>query len=74
MCGECPPLAPNGHVSSHVSKVVTKLDLLEAHYRVRIGEGDERKTTFNCLLGYFQLKVLPFGLQGAPCQIHAINQ
>ncbi|XP_058041925.1 uncharacterized protein LOC131199783 [Ahaetulla prasina] len=47
-------------------KFFTKLDLREAYYRVRIKEGDEWKTAFNCPLGCFQFRVLPFGLQGAP--------
>ncbi|XP_060539018.1 uncharacterized protein LOC132709560 [Pantherophis guttatus] len=47
-------------------KVFTKLDLREAYYRVRIRAGDEWKTAFNCPLGSFQFKVMPFGLQGAP--------
>ncbi|XP_013921040.1 PREDICTED: RNA-directed DNA polymerase homolog [Thamnophis sirtalis] len=44
----------------------TKLDLREAYYRVRIKEGDEWKTAFNCPLGCFQFRVMPFGLQGVP--------
>ncbi|XP_060545015.1 retrotransposon-derived protein PEG10 isoform X5 [Pantherophis guttatus] len=46
-------------------KVFTKLDLREAYYRIRIREADEWKTAFNCPLGSFQFKVMPFGLQGA---------
>lgn len=38
------------------------------YYRVRIREGDEWRTAFNCLLGCFQFQVLPLGLQGTlPC-------
>lgn len=33
---------------------------------MRIKEGDEWKTAFNCPLGSFQFKVMPFDLQGAP--------
>ncbi|XP_070790259.1 vomeronasal type-2 receptor 116-like [Pituophis catenifer annectens] len=46
-------------------KVFTKLDLCKAYYRIHIREGDEWKTAFNCPLGSFQCKVMPFGLQGA---------
>lgn len=56
-------------------KIFTKLDLREAYYRVRIKEGDEWKTAFNCSLGCFQFRVLPFGLQGAPAVfMQLINQ
>ncbi|KAK9395445.1 retrotransposon-derived protein PEG10 [Crotalus adamanteus] len=53
---------------THLAKgsVFTKLDLREAYYRVRIKEGDEWKTAFNCPMGSYQFKVMPFGLQGAP--------
>lgn len=33
---------------------------------VWIGEGDERKTAFNTLSGYFQYLVMSFGLTRAP--------
>lgn len=41
------------------------LHLKEAHYRVRIREGDEWKTAFSCPLESFQFKVMLFGLQGS---------
>lgn len=44
----------------------TKLDLREAYYQVQIKEGDEWKTVFNCPLGSYQFKVIPFRLQGSP--------
>lgn len=47
-------------------KIFTKLELREAYYRVKTREGDEWKTAFNCLLGCFHFKALPFGLQGTP--------
>lgn len=49
-----------------IQKFFTKIDLREAYSRVRIKEGDEYKTTFNCLLECFQFQVLTFGLCGAP--------
>lgn len=53
-----------GHLSK--GKVFTKLDLRQVYYHVRIKEGNEWKTTFNCLLGCYQFQVMPLGLQGAP--------
>ncbi|XP_039215403.1 uncharacterized protein LOC120315311 [Crotalus tigris] len=56
-------------------RIFTKLDLREAYYRVRIKAGDEWKTAFNCPLGSFQFRVMPFGLQGAPAVfMQLINQ
>lgn len=45
-------------------KIFTKLNLMEAYYRVRIKERDEWKIVFNCPLESFQ--VMPFVLQRAP--------
>lgn len=36
------------------AKVFTKLDLKDAYYRLRIHEGDEWKTTFRTMYGYFE--------------------
>ncbi|XP_039178262.1 uncharacterized protein LOC120298525 [Crotalus tigris] len=56
-------------------RIYTKLDLREAYYRVRIRAGDEWKTAFNCPLGSFQFRVMPFGLRGAPAVfMQLINQ
>lgn len=41
------------------------MPLQEACYRVRIRPGDEWKTAFNCLLGSYQFRVMPFSLQEA---------
>lgn len=49
-----------GHLAK--GKIFTKLDLREAYYQVRIKEGDEWKTTFNCPLGCYQFRVMPFRL------------
>lgn len=46
--------------------IFTKLDLREAYYWVWVKEGDKWKTAFNCPLGSYQFRVMPFGLQGAP--------
>ncbi|ETE61349.1 Tf2-1, partial [Ophiophagus hannah] len=58
-------------ILAHLSKgkIFPKLDLKNGgggYYQVKIKEGDERKTAFNCPLGCFQFNMLPFGLQGAP--------
>lgn len=60
------PLMEN--LLAHLAKgeVFTKLDLREAYYRVRIKQGDEWKTAFNCPLHSYQFRVIPFGLQGPP--------
>lgn len=47
-------------------KTFMKLDLGEPYYHVRIKERDEWKMAFNYPLGCFQIRVLPYGLQGAP--------
>lgn len=72
---EC--LLPASGMLAHLAKgkIFTKMDLREAYYRVRIREGDEWKTAFNCLLGCFQFKVLLFRLQGAPAMfMQLINE
>ncbi|XP_013928254.1 PREDICTED: RNA-directed DNA polymerase homolog [Thamnophis sirtalis] len=53
---------------NHLSKgkMFMKLNFKEAYYQICIWEGDEWKTAFNCLLGNFQFRVMPFWLQGAP--------
>lgn len=33
---------------------------------MRIKEGNKWKTAFNCPLGSYRFKVMPFGLQGTP--------
>jgi hypothetical protein len=42
--------------------VYTKLDLKEAYYRIRIKKGDEWKTAFRIKYGYFEYKIMLFGL------------
>uniref|UniRef100_A0A803TR04 Gypsy retrotransposon integrase-like protein 1 n=1 Tax=Anolis carolinensis TaxID=28377 RepID=A0A803TR04_ANOCA len=48
------------------ARIFTKLDLREAFYRIRIKDEDCWKTAFNCHLGQYHFKVLPFGLCGGP--------
>ena len=62
---------------AHLSKgkFFTKLDLREAYFCIRIREGDEWKTAFNCPYGSYQYKVMPFGLSGEPgVFMHFINE
>ncbi len=44
----------------------TKIDLRGAYNLVRVKEGDEWKTAFNCKYGHFEYRVMPFGLMNAP--------
>ena len=43
----------------------TQLDFTSAYYRMRICEGDERKTAFRTSYGYFEYQVMPFSLTNA---------
>ena len=44
----------------------TQLDLTNAHYWMRICEGDEWKIAFRTRYGHFKYQVMPFGLSNAP--------
>ncbi len=49
-----------------------KLDLRNAYHLVHIREGDEWKTAFNTSRGYFEYRVLPFGLSNVPAVFQAL--
>ena len=42
------------------------MELTRGYWQVPVGERDRHKTAFNSPFGFFQFKVMPFGLQGAP--------
>ena len=48
------------------AKIVTKIDIRDAHNLIRITEGDEWKTALRTRYGLFEFLVMPFGLTNAP--------
>ncbi|KAI0995327.1 hypothetical protein K3495_g12855 [Podosphaera aphanis] len=48
------------------AKWFTKLDVVAAFHKIRMGEGEEWKTAFRTRYGSFEWLVTPFGLSGAP--------
>ena len=42
------------------------MDLTRGYWQVPVAQQDQHKTAFNSPFGFFQFRVMPFGLQGAP--------
>ena len=45
---------------------ISTMDLTQGYWQVPVAEQDRHKTVFNSPLGFFQFRVMPFRLQGAP--------
>jgi hypothetical protein len=48
------------------AKYLTKLDLKDGFYLIRMAEGEEWKTAFRCHYGLYEYRVMPIGLCNAP--------
>ena len=48
------------------TKYISKVDVISAFHRIRVKDGDEKKTTFNTHFGLYEWLVTPFGLTDAP--------
>ncbi len=53
------------------ARVFTKVNVMNAYYRLRIREGDEWKTAFRTRYGLFEYLVMLFGLTNAPASFQS---
>ena len=60
------PLIPEMLDRLHLAKVFTKIDLHNAYHQVRVREGDEWKTAFQCRECHYEYLVCPQGATNAP--------
>ncbi len=60
------------HLSS--ATFLSKLDLLKGFHQVPLSESSKHLTTFTCLQGKFQYRVMPFILTNAPATFQLLMQ
>ena len=63
------------------AKFISTMDLTRGYWQVPVAEKDRDKTAFHSPFGFFQFRMMPFGLQGAPatfqrmidCLLHGLS-
>lgn len=48
------------------NKIFNKFDMKSGYYQIQIEEANRHRTAFTCLAGFYQWKVVLFGLKNAP--------